>query len=120
MTTIADKKADLAGPGVSTYEEVAKILPTDYKPLLSPKDTMKALFDVKRYIEEEMQEVCNSKVARYQTIKKIHILEREFSVEQDELTPTLKMKRKNIEKKFAEVFDRLYEDDAFGLVIVSE
>jgi hypothetical protein len=50
MTTNADKKADLAGPGVSTYEEVAKILPTDYRPLLSPKDTMKALFDVKRYI----------------------------------------------------------------------
>jgi len=38
MTTM-DKKADLAGPGVSTYEEVAKILPTDYRPLLTPKDT---------------------------------------------------------------------------------
>jgi hypothetical protein len=29
------------------------------------------------------------------------------------------MKRKNIEKKFAETFDRLYEDDAFGLVVLS-
>ena len=26
-----DKKADLAGPGISTYEEVAKILPNDYR-----------------------------------------------------------------------------------------
>ena len=59
MTTIADKKADLAGPGVSTYEEVAKILPTDYKPLLSPKDTMKALFDVKRYIEDGLARELN-------------------------------------------------------------
>ena len=32
---MSDKKADLAGPGISTYEEVAKILPTDYKPILS-------------------------------------------------------------------------------------
>jgi aspartate--ammonia ligase len=59
MTTIADKKADLAGPGVSTYEEVAKILPTDYKPLLSPKDTMKALFDVKRCIEDGLARELN-------------------------------------------------------------
>jgi aspartate--ammonia ligase len=59
MTTIADKKADLAGPGVSTYEEVAKILPTDYRPLLSPKDTMKALFDVKRYIEDGLARELN-------------------------------------------------------------
>ena len=27
---MTDKKADLAGPGISTYEEVAKILPRDY------------------------------------------------------------------------------------------
>jgi len=59
MTTNFDKKADLAGPGVSTYEEVAKILPTDYKPLLSPKETMKALFDVKRYIEDGLARELN-------------------------------------------------------------
>jgi aspartate--ammonia ligase len=58
MTTM-DKKADLAGPGVSTYEEVAKILPTDYKPLLTPKDTMRALFDVKRYIEDGLARELN-------------------------------------------------------------
>ena len=45
-----DKKADLAGPGISTYEEVAKILPGDYSPLLGPKETMKALFGVKQRI----------------------------------------------------------------------
>jgi long-chain acyl-CoA synthetase len=62
---------------------------------------------------------ANEGLARVESIKKIHILEREFSVEEDELTPTLKMKRKNIEKKFSETFDRLYEDDAFGLVVLS-
>jgi aspartate--ammonia ligase len=47
-----DKRADLAGPGISTYEEVAKILPDEYESLLSPMQTMQALFEVKRYIEE--------------------------------------------------------------------
>jgi len=51
---MADKKADLAGPGISTYEEVAKILPRDYNSLLTPKETMKALFGVKNYIEENL------------------------------------------------------------------
>jgi aspartate--ammonia ligase len=40
---MADKKADLAGPGISTYEEVDKILPHHYEALLGPKERMKAL-----------------------------------------------------------------------------
>ena len=40
---MSDKKADLAGPGISTYEQVDKILPNDYKALLAPKERMKAL-----------------------------------------------------------------------------
>ena len=54
MTETYDKTKDLAGPGVSTYEEVAKILPNDYKPLLNPKDRMKALYKVKSFIEENL------------------------------------------------------------------
>lgn len=61
---------------------------------------------------------ANEALARVETIKKIYILDREFSVKQDELTPTLKIKRKNIETKFQELFDRLYEDDGFGLVVI--
>jgi aspartate--ammonia ligase len=51
---MTDKKADLAGPGISTYEEVAKILPRQYESLLTPKETMKALFGIKGYIEENL------------------------------------------------------------------
>jgi len=51
---MTDKKADLAGPGISTYEEVAKVLPGDYASLLTPRETMQALFGVKNYIEENL------------------------------------------------------------------
>ncbi len=54
-----DKKADLAGPGISTYEEVAKILPSDYKPTLPPLKRMEALYEIKRYIEDGMAEALN-------------------------------------------------------------
>lgn len=51
---MADKKADLAGPGISTYEEVDKILPHNYKALLGPKERMQALFKIKKFIEENL------------------------------------------------------------------
>jgi len=56
---MTDKKADLAGPGISTYEEVAKILPQEYGSLLTPKETMKALFGIKSYIEENLCQELN-------------------------------------------------------------
>ena len=49
-----NKAADLAGPGISTYEEVEKILPTGYAPLLNRLDTQRAIFAVKRYIEDNL------------------------------------------------------------------
>jgi len=54
-----NKQADLAGPGISTYEEVAKILPRDYSSILTPKQTMQALFGVKNYIEENLCKELN-------------------------------------------------------------
>ncbi len=54
-----DKKADLAGPGISTYEEVEKTLPTDYIPLLNRKQTQKAIFVAKKYIEENLCKELN-------------------------------------------------------------
>jgi aspartate--ammonia ligase len=49
---MADKTADLAGPGIGNYADLEKVLPNDYEPLLNPKETMEALFAAKQYIEE--------------------------------------------------------------------
>jgi aspartate--ammonia ligase len=53
------KKADLAGPGIGSYDELEKILPNDYKSLLSPKDTQRAIYAVKNYIEENLCKELN-------------------------------------------------------------
>ena len=55
----SDKKADLAGPGISTYEEVEKILPTDYAALQPPLERMKAVFAIKEYIEKNLCKELN-------------------------------------------------------------
>ena len=51
---MADKLADLAGPGIGSYDEVAASLPDDYHPLLPPKSRMAAVFAIKNHIEEEL------------------------------------------------------------------
>jgi aspartate--ammonia ligase len=54
-----NKVADLAGPGISTYEEVEKILPKDYTPLQTPKRRMDALYTIKSHIEENLCKELN-------------------------------------------------------------
>ena len=56
---MADKKADLAGPGISTYPEVDKILPNNYKSILNRKDTQKAIYAIKDYIEKNLAKELN-------------------------------------------------------------
>ena len=59
MATTAEKRADLAGPGVGDYATLERILPDDYEPLLSPKETMKALYAAKRLIEDRLAQELN-------------------------------------------------------------
>jgi len=56
---MADKKADLAGPGIGDYAELEKILPQNYSSLLSPKDTQSAIYAAKDYIEENLCKELN-------------------------------------------------------------
>ena len=59
MTKVGDKKADLAGPGIGNYDELEKILPSDYESLLDAKETQRALFAAKHYIEENLCKELN-------------------------------------------------------------
>ena len=51
---MADKKDDLAGPGIGDYKELEKELPQGYDSPLTPRETQKAIFAVKYYIEQNL------------------------------------------------------------------
>ena len=53
-TAVLDKRADLAGPGIGDYDELLRILPTDYRSLLDPRETQEAIFAVKSYVEKHL------------------------------------------------------------------
>jgi aspartate--ammonia ligase len=59
MATLTSKQADLAGPGIGNYDELEKILPTDYVPLIGPRETQEAIFETKRYIEDHLCKALN-------------------------------------------------------------
>jgi aspartate--ammonia ligase len=50
---------DLAGPGIGTYEEVERILPSGYRSLLDTKETQKAIFAAKGFIERHLCKELN-------------------------------------------------------------
>ena len=56
---MSTKRADLAGPGIGDYAQLEKVLPKDYASLLTPKDTQKAIFAAKAYIEESLCKELN-------------------------------------------------------------
>jgi aspartate--ammonia ligase len=56
---MSNKTADLAGPGIGNYAELEKALPTDYRSLLDPKETQRALSASKRYILDNLCKELN-------------------------------------------------------------
>ncbi len=57
----------------------------------------------------ETVERANSKVSTSEQIKRFKILDRDFSAEFDEITPTLKLKRRVVGERFADLLTSLYE-----------
>ncbi|HEX3761118.1 MAG TPA: long-chain fatty acid--CoA ligase [Kofleriaceae bacterium] len=51
----------------------------------------------------------NKTLAKYETVKQFAVLPRDLSVDEGELTPSLKVKRKVVEKRYAALLDKMYE-----------
>ncbi|HTJ44881.1 MAG TPA: long-chain fatty acid--CoA ligase [Kofleriaceae bacterium] len=72
-----------------------------YAEFVTSKDAQALL---QPYIDE-----LNKELAKYETVKKFAVLPKDLTVEEGDLTPSLKVKRKAVEKKYAKVLDSLYE-----------
>jgi len=63
--------------------------------------------EVQGLIQAELDRV-NKKFARVEQIKKFWLLDTQLSAEDEELTPTMKLKRKLVEKKYAPQIEAMY------------
>lgn len=57
----------------------------------------------------------NAKLAHVERVRRFFLIPRDFSQEEGELTPTMKVRRKEVERAYAAELDRLYDDPSFGL-----
>jgi long-chain acyl-CoA synthetase len=56
-------------------------------------------------------EAANARLSRPEQVKAFELLSQEWTAESEELTPTLKLKRRVVNKKYADVIDGLYQQD---------
>ncbi|MBM3295824.1 MAG: long-chain fatty acid--CoA ligase [Candidatus Aminicenantes bacterium] len=53
-------------------------------------------------------------LASYERVKKIAVLDRDFEIAKDEMTPSMKIRRNIVQDKYRTVIDRLYKDETIG------
>ena len=63
--------------------------------------------DIRQLVEIAVAET-NEQLARVEQIKKWIVLERDFAQEHDEMTPTMKVRRKAITEKYADTIESMY------------
>ncbi|HVS03398.1 MAG TPA: long-chain fatty acid--CoA ligase, partial [Thermoanaerobaculia bacterium] len=66
---------------------------------------------MRAYVERQVAEV-NTRVARYESVRKFTILPNQLTIEADELTPTMKLKRRVVHRNYADEIEALYADRA--------
>jgi long-chain acyl-CoA synthetase len=76
---------------------------TDYDALVRSA-TVRELLD--GYVAQ-----ANAKLERWETIKRFEVLTRELTVEEGEVTPSLKIRRRAVEKKYESVLNSLYDSE---------
>ena len=64
--------------------------------------------DARTRVEEAVERV-NGELAHFEQVRRFAILPRDFSAEDDEVTPTMKLKRRIVEDHFADEIEKLYE-----------
>jgi long-chain acyl-CoA synthetase len=75
------------------------------------------LADVQAKVEREVMSSLTD-LAKFETPKKVLLLEHDFTIESGELTPTLKVKRRAVEKRYQNLIDKAYAaDDALAAAI---
>lgn len=91
-----DEWAEAGGLGALDYGGLAK----------EPK--------VRAMVQEAIDEL-NEDLPRHESIKAFTILPSPLTVEAGEITPSLKMRRRAVEEKYAELLDGMYEDSVQSL-----
>ena len=102
-----DKKPYLTALITMDEDEIAKFA-RDHKLLYQDLANLSKKEEVHELYRQEVH-IKNKKLASYETIKKFFILEEDFDQDKDELTPTLKVRRKVVTERYRDILENLYK-----------
>ena len=64
---------------------------------------------IHQYVNNEVERLSTN-LARYEQVKAFRLMSQPFTIEEGELTPTLKIKRKFVEEKYLDIINSMYEE----------
>lgn len=105
---IGDKREFITAiiiPNRETLEETFKLKPAFFEennPFIENKEII-------AWIEEDIKKISNE-LAKFERIKNFKIKRNPFSIDEGEITPTMKVKRRVVEKKYMNVINEMYEE----------
>jgi long-chain acyl-CoA synthetase len=128
FVTITDRKKDIlitaGGKNVApqNLENLLKLSPVvsqvvvvgDRRPFVAALVTLDAACglepgsDEARAAVQEAVDAANAELSRYEQVKRFRILPRDFTADEGELTPTLKVRRRVVQQRFAAEIEELY------------
>ncbi|RZJ99268.1 MAG: hypothetical protein EOO43_27085, partial [Flavobacterium sp.] len=105
---IGDKREFITAiiiPNRETLEETFKLKPSFFEEA-DPFIQNKEIID---WIEQDIKKISNE-LAKFERIKNFKIKRNPFSIDEGEITPTMKIKRRIVEKKYDEAINEMYEE----------
>jgi long-chain acyl-CoA synthetase len=103
---IGDRRAYLTVIIMIDLENVEKFAQDQDVPFSNYASLTRAA-EVQALIQAEIEKV-NRKFARVEQIKQFRLLDTQLTAEDDELTPTMKLKRKFVEQKYKNMIEEMY------------
>ena len=107
---IGDRRAFLTALIMIDHENVEKFAQDNSIPF-SNYTSLCRRPEIQELIEGEIRRV-NAKFARVEQVRKFRLIEQKLTAEDEELTPTMKLKRKLVNEKYRELIESMYSKEA--------
>ena len=107
VMVLGDKRKFLSALIVPSYEALEKYASNNGIEY-SGRDELLKKNEIHQIVGAEIQKLTGE-LARFEQVRKFTLLPEQFTIEGDEITPSLKIKRKVISEKFADIIEQMYE-----------
>jgi len=109
VVVVGDRRKFISALVIPDFEKIENYAKSKNISYSSVKELIKNE-NIVSFIEAEVNNMTTH-LAPYEKVKKVRLLEREFEIEQNELTPSLKVKRNVVGDKHKNIIDEMYDID---------